>query len=396
MTGSLQDLKVLDLSRFIAGPLCGMLLGDMGADVVKVERRGKGEDARGIAPFVGDESLYAMMYNRNKRGLTLDFRHPGAAILLRALIAEADVLIENFRAGTMEEMGLGWETLRTINPRLIMVRISGFGQDGPYATHSCLDVVAQAMSGIMEMTGTPDGPPLPAGTFIVDQVTGLYATIGALGALNARHATGRGQMVDAALMDSAVTLLLTAIPQSLLFGENVSRQGARDRYSAPANNYATAEGRWVHLNAGNNIMFPRLCAAMERLDLLNDPRFATHAARMANVAEIEAIVADWVHGFGAEEVVALLTRAQVPCGKVATIDEVVRNPQLLHREQIVEIDHPTIGKLPMHGVTVRFSETKNAIRRPAPSIGEHRRSVLADWLNYTEDQVTALETRGVI
>lgn len=396
MTGSLQDLKVLDLSRFIAGPLCGMLLGDMGADVVKVERRGKGEDARGIAPFVGDESLYAMMYNRNKRGLTLDFRHPGAAVLLRALIAEADVLIENFRAGTMEEMGLGWETLRAINPRLIMVRISGFGQDGPYATHSCLDVVAQAMSGIMEMTGTPDGPPLPAGTFIVDQVTGLYATIGALGALNARHATGRGQMIDAALMDSAVTLLLTAIPQSLLFGENVSRQGARDRYSAPANNYATAEGRWVHLNAGNNIMFPRLCAAMERLDLLNDLRFATHAARMANVAEIEAIVADWVHGFGAEEVVALLTRAQVPCGKVATIDEVVRNPQLLHREQIVEIDHPTIGKLPMHGVTVRFSETKNAIRRPAPSIGEHRRSVLADWLNYTEDQVTALETRGVI
>ena len=352
---------------------------------------------RAASPLLWEtRSLYAMMYNRNKRGLTLDFRHPGAAVLLRALIAEADVLIENFRAGTMEEMGLGWETLRAINPRLIMVRISGFGQDGPYATHSCLDVVAQAMSGIMEMTGTPDGPPLPAGTFIVDQVTGLYATIGALGALNARHATGRGQMVDAALMDSAVTLLLTAIPQSLLFGENVSRQGARDRYSAPANNYATAEGRWVHLNAGNNIMFPRLCAAMERLDLLNDPRFATHAARMANVAEIEAIVADWVHGFGAEEVVALLTRAQVPCGKVATIDEVVRNPQLLHREQIVEIDHPTIGKLPMHGVTVRFSETKNAIRRPAPSIGEHRRSVLADWLNYTEDQVTALETRGVI
>ncbi len=396
MTGSLQDLKVLDLSRFIAGPLCGMLLGDMGADVVKVERRGKGEDARGIAPFVGNESLYTMMFNRNKRGLTLDFRHPEANALLRALIAEADVLIENFRAGTMEEMGLGWDVLHALNPRLVMVRVSGFGQDGPYAAHSCLDVVAQAMSGIMEMTGTPDGPPLPAGTFIVDQVTGLYATIGALGALNARHATGRGQMVDAALMDSAVTLLLTAIPQSLLLGEHVSRQGARDRYSAPANNYATADGRWVHMNAGNNIMFPRLCAVMERPDLLADPRFATHAARMAHVAEIEAIVADWIRAFQADEVVALLSRAQVPCGKVATIDEVVRNPQLLHREQIVEIDHPTIGKLPMHGVTVRLSETRNEIRRPAPSIGEHRAAVLADWLNYSEDQITALETRGVI
>jgi crotonobetainyl-CoA:carnitine CoA-transferase CaiB-like acyl-CoA transferase len=396
VTGSLQGLKVLDLSRFIAGPLCGMLLGDMGADVVKVERRGKGEDARGIAPFVGGESLYTMMYNRNKRGMTLEFRHPAAPGLLRALIAEADVLIENFRPGTMEEMGLGWGALQVTNPRLVMVRVSGFGQDGPYATQSCLDVVAQAMSGIMEMTGTPDGPPMPAGTFIVDQVTGLYATIGALGALNARHLTGRGQMVDAALMDSAVTLLLTAIPQSLLLGESISRQGARDRYSAPANNYETRDDRWVHLNAGNSIMFPRLCAVMQRPDLLDDPRFASHAARMAHVAGIEAIVADWVRQFEADEIVTVLSRAQVPCGKVATIDEVVRNPQLLHREQIVEVDHPTIGKLPMHGVTLRFSETKSEIRHPAPSIGQHKAEVLRDWLNYSQDQVADLEAQGII
>jgi crotonobetainyl-CoA:carnitine CoA-transferase CaiB-like acyl-CoA transferase len=264
------------------------------------------------------------------------------------------------------------------------------------ATQSCLDVIAQAMSGIMEMTGHPGSPPVPAGTFIVDQVTGLYATIGTLGALNARHATGRGQVVDAALLDSAVTLLLTAIPQTLLMGEEVTRQGARDRYSAPANNYETRDGRWVHLNAGNAIMFPRLCRVMERTDLLDDPRFATHAGRMQHVSEVEAVVAGWVRQFEADAVVDLLSTAQVPCGKVATVAEVARNPQLLDRKQIIEVDHPTIGKLPMHGVTVRLSETPNAVRTPPPSIGEHSQAVLTEWLGYDIARIHQLEADGII
>lgn len=396
MAGSLEGLKVLDLSRFIAGPLCGMLLGDMGADVVKVERRGIGEDARSIAPFAGGESLYTMMYNRNKRGLTLDYRSPGAGSLLRALVAEADVLIENFRPGTMEAMGFGWDEVRALNKRLVMVRVSGFGQDGPLAQRGCLDVIAQAMSGLMEMTGQPDGPPTPAGTFIVDQVTGLYATVGTLGALNARHATGEGQMVDAALLDSAVTLLLTAIPQWGLLGENSTRRGARDRFSAPANNYRARDGAWVHLNGGNRIMFPRLCRVMDRPELNDDPRFATHAARLENCADIEAIVAEWASRHDADEIVSALSDAQVPCGKVATIAEVVANPQLRHRRQIVDVDHPTIGKLPMHGVTVRLSDTPNDIRRPPPSIGQHSAEILADWLGFDGARVAALEKDGVI
>ncbi|MFC7397843.1 CaiB/BaiF CoA transferase family protein [Chelatococcus sp. GCM10030263] len=380
MAGSLEGLKVLDLSRFIAGPMCGMLLGDMGADVVKVERAGKGEDGRVIAPKVGGESLYVMMYNRNKRSLTLDYRSPEGQELLRNLAAEADVLIENFRPGTLEKMGCGWEELSARNPRLVMVRISGFGQNGLFAERPCFDVIAQAMSGLMEITGEDGGKPVPSGAFIIDQVTGLYATVGALGALQARERTGRGQVVDTALLDSAVTLLLTAIPEYALFGVEATRKGARDRYSAPANNYLCRDGRWVHVNAGNDALFPRWCKAAGLADLITDERFSSHAARMANADAIEAIVADWAAQHDADAIVDMMVRAEVPSGKVATIAEVVANPQLKHREQIVDIDYPGIGKVPMHGVTVKLSGTANSIRRPAPSIGQHTSEVLTDWL----------------
>jgi len=396
VAGSLEGLKVLDLSRFIAGPLCGMLLGDMGADVIKVERPGKGEDARVIAPKLGGESLYVMMYNRNKRSLSLDFRNPEAQDLLRRLAAKADVLIENFRPGTMEQMGCGWDVLSEVNPRLVMVRISGFGQDGPHAQRPNFDVIAQAMSGLMEITGDPDGPPMPCGSFIVDHVAGVYATVGALGALQARERAGRGQVVDAALLDSAVTLLLTAIPEKILLGVETTRNGARDRYSAPANNYLCKDGRYVHLNAGNDMMFPRFCKVAGLDHLLQDERFSAHAARMQNVQVIEAIVGGWAAQHDADDVVELLAKADVPCGKVTTIGEMVENPQLRHREQIVAIDHPTIGKLPMHGVTLRFSDTASAIRVPPPSIGQHTDEVLAEWLDLPAERIDALKAARAV
>jgi CoA:oxalate CoA-transferase len=396
VAGALEGIRVLDLSRFIAGPLCGMILGDMGADVVKVERVGSGEDSRAVAPFINGESVYTLTYNRSKRGMTLDFRNPKAQDLLRELIAQADVVIENFRPGTMEKMGCGWEVVHALNPRTIMIRVSGFGQDGPLAQRPCFDVIAQAMSGLMEMTGEPDGPPVPSGTFLVDQVSGLYAAIGALGALQARERSGRGQMVETSLLDSASTLLLTAIPEKLLFNTDVSRQGARDRYSAPANNYLCRDGRYVHLAAGNAALFPRLVALMGRPELLNDERFATHGSRMTNAEAIEAIVAEWTLQHDADEVVLMLAGAEVPCGKIATVGELIENPQIVHRGQIIEVEQSKAGKFPMANTPLRFSDTARQSLKAAPSVGEDNHDVLQTWLGYSEDRIQQLLADGVI
>ncbi|MDL4915111.1 MAG: CoA transferase [Enterobacterales bacterium endosymbiont of Blomia tropicalis] len=379
MTGSLEGLKVLDLSRFIAGPMCAMQLADMGADVVKVERKGKGEDTRQNKPQLNDQSLYFLSFNRNKRSLELDFRSAEGQAQLRQLISKADVLIENFRPGTMEKMGCGWETLHQLNPRLIMVRISGFGQNGPLAQRPCFDAIAQAMSGIMSISGQQDGPPTMAGTFMVDYASALYATIGTLAALNVRHATGRGQLVEASLLESAVSMLISAIPEQAQLGRTMSRVGNLDRFSAPVNSYQTADQRWVYLSAGTDALFSRLIDAMGRQDLMEDARFNNYHARLANNVAIDAVVADWVRSFPADDVVMLMDHAGVPCSAVATIDEVLKNPQLKARNQLVDIDHPTAGTYTTHGVTVSLSDTPGSIRRAPPVLGAHTDEVLSEW-----------------
>jgi crotonobetainyl-CoA:carnitine CoA-transferase CaiB-like acyl-CoA transferase len=393
---ALSGIKVLDLSRFIAGPFCAMQLADMGADVIKVERPAIGEDQRAIDPRVGGESLYVMAYNRNKRGMTLDLRHPRAQQIVRDLAASADIVIENFRPGTMEKMGCGYDVLSKANPRLVMVRISGFGQDGPLADKPCFDVIAQAMSGLMEITGQPDGPPTMTGTFVVDYASALYATIGALGALRAREVTGRGQVVDVALLDSAVSLLMTAIPEYLLLGKTTTRRGNRDRYTAPANSFRTASGDWVLLSCGNNTLFPRFARAAGLARLLDDTRFADANERMTNVDALERIVADWAAARTTDEVLRVAAEADVPCAKINTIADVVANPQLRHREQIVEVDHPTIGRLPMHGLTVKFHGTPGEIARAAPSIGQHTDEVLREWLGFDDATIRALHEERVV
>jgi CoA:oxalate CoA-transferase len=392
----LEGIKVLDLSRFIAGPFCGMQLGDLGAEVVKVERKGIGEDARALEPKVEGESLYTVMFNRNKRGLALDFRHPDSIAILKDLAAHCDVLIENFRAGTLESMGLGWDVLHALNPRLVLVRISGFGQTGPMAQRPCFDVIAQAASGLMSMTGFADGPPTMAGTFMVDLTTGLYATIGTLAALKARESTGAGQVVDVALLDSAVSFLLTSIPEFALLGIDKGRNGSRDRYSAPANNFRARDDAWVHIAAGNDTIFPRFARAAGLSALLADPRFADAAARMRHIDAIEAKVAAWASDHNAEDIVRMMEAASVPCAKVASIADVFTNPQLRHREQIIELDIPGVGKVPMHGLTIKLSETPASVRRPPPKIGEHTEHVLADWAGYDAERVAAARSAGAI
>jgi CoA:oxalate CoA-transferase len=392
----LEGIKVLDISRVLAGPFCCMLLGDMGADVVKVERVGRGDDVRSVGDKVGGESLYYLTMNRNKRGVTLDFRNPRGIELLKSLVREADVLVENFRAGTMEKMGCSYEVLRDINPRLVMASVSGFGQDGPYRDYACFDMIAQAMSGLMDLTGEPDRPPVTTGTFLVDYASGIYAAFGILGALRARDATGEGQHVDVALLDTAVSFLITAIPEYMLLGKKMTRRGNRDRYAAPSNLFEARDGRFVFVASATDSLFPRLLEVMGRTEILQDPRFATNEARMKNVEASEAILAEWVSQRTADEVVELVRGAGLPCAKVATIDEVVEDPQVRHREMLVEIEHPTVGRLPMHGLNVRYSASQQSIRHPPPLLGQHNQEVYAEWLGLDAEAIAGLAADGVI
>ncbi|WP_445503425.1 CaiB/BaiF CoA transferase family protein [Microvirga sp. G4-2] len=395
-TSPLQGLRVLDLSRFIAGPHCAMLLGDMGADVIKIEKKGAGDDSRHFPPFQNGESLYSMALNRNKRSITLNFRDKRAQELLREMVKTADVLVENFRPGIMENMGCGWEDLRKINPRLIMTRLSGFGQNGPYSQRPGFDGIAQAMSGLMELTGNPDGPPMLAGTFYIDYMSGMYATTATLAALHAREKTGRGQMIDVALLDSAVSMLTTAVSTQVNQGITLTRTGNRDRYSSPANVFKTGSGDFILILSGTNPLFKRLAGAMGQPELTTDPRFADVGSRLKNASAIEAIIQEWLSMLPTEQALEAISGAGVPCAKVASPAEVVRNPQLLHRKQIVEVEHPTAGRVAMSGVTMQLSENPLSIRRPPPSLGEHTGEVLREWLALSKEQIESLDKEGVL
>jgi crotonobetainyl-CoA:carnitine CoA-transferase CaiB-like acyl-CoA transferase len=394
--GALDGIRVVDLSRYIAGPYCAMLLGDMGADVVKVEPPGRGENSRALGPFVAGESLYSMVFNRNKRSLTLDLRSDQGKELLRSLLRRADVLVENFVPGTLEAMGFDWDTLKALNPRLIVTRISGFGQSGPLSRKPCFDVIAQTMSGLMDITGEAGGRPTMSGTYIVDYSTGLYATIGTLGAIQARNRTGLGQIVDVALLDSAMSMLMTAIPEQMLLGRTMTRRGNRDRYGAPANTFPTSDGAWVHLAVAGEPMFRALCNAMGRPGLADDLRFKDNTARMENVEELERFITQWTAALTAADLLDELQAIGVPSAKVAAVSELVDNPHLAHRGQILNMDHPKAGPVPMQGFSVRFGESPMRLRHPPPMLGEHTNAILQEWLAMTPDRITQLRACGTV
>ncbi len=394
--GALDDIRVVDLSRFIAGPYCAMLLGDMGADVVKVEPPGRGENSRTFGPFVEGESLYTMVFNRNKRSLTLDLRSEQGKDVLRDLLRKADVLVENFVPGTLEKMGLDWDTLKNLNPRLIVTRISGFGQSGPLSRKPCFDVIAQTMSGLMDITGEPDGRPTMAGTYVVDYSTGLYATIGTLGALQARARTGIGQIVDVALLDSAMSMLMTAIPEQMLLGQTMTRRGNRDRYGAPANTFPTRDGAWVHLASAGDPMFRALMNVMGQAQLAEDLRFKDNGARMENVEVLEELITQWTRTLTAAELLNQLQAIGVPSAKVARVSDLVHHPHLAHRGQILHMEHPKAGTVPMQGFSVQFGSSPMQLRHPPPMLGEHTNEILQQWLAMTPERIAELRECGAV
>jgi crotonobetainyl-CoA:carnitine CoA-transferase CaiB-like acyl-CoA transferase len=394
VTGPLDGIRVLDLSRFIAGPFCAQMLGDMGADVIKVERPA-GEDARHHAPFYKGESVYTMVFNRNKRGVTLNTRHPDAQALLERLVRSSDVLVENFRPGTLEAMGFGYERLHELNPRLVVTSISGFGQTGPLAERALFDAIAQAMAGLMSMTGAA-GEPTLSGTYVADYVAGLHGVIGTLLALQHRERSGEGQVVDVGSLDALFSCLGTAPSAQVMLGEIPQRSaGSRDLLTGPANVFAARDGH-MYLHAGTNPLFPRLCEVMGRPELAADERFGDVPSRMANIDAIEAEVSAWVAERTVEEAGAELTRVGIPWGRVATMPEIVASPQIAAREMLVEVEHPTLGPLTVPGIPVKLSASPGTVRKAPPLVGEDTDDVLRELLGLDEAEIARLREAGAV
>jgi CoA:oxalate CoA-transferase len=383
---------VVDLSRFIAGPFCAQLLADFGADVIKVERPG-GEDARKHKPFLGGESLYVMAFSRNKRAITLDTRHADARDVLERLVRDADVLVENYRPGTLAAMGLTPERLRELNPRLIVTSISGFGQDGPLAHRALFDAIAQAMSGLMSLTGEGEQP-TTAGTYVADYVAGLYGALGTMMALRHRDRTGEGQAVDVASLDGLFSCLATQLMATVNLGEDPTRTGARDALNAPANVFEASDG-FLYLHGGTDPLFPRLCRAMRRPELAADARFAGVNERMVNQEAIERIVGEWTAAGTVEEAGERLSEEGIPWGPVATLPDVCSMPQIAAREMLVSVDHPSLGELRLPGVPIKLGASPGSVRTPPPGVGQDNEEVLVQ-LGYADEEIAALRDSGAV
>lgn len=390
----LDDHLVLDLSRVLAGPYCTMQLGDLGARVIKVEQPGRGDDTRAWGPpFVAGESAYFLSVNRNKESLALDLKHPAARRALDALVARADVLVENFRPGTMERLGLGYEALAEQHPRLIYCSISGFGQTGPRRAEPGYDAMMQAEGGLMSITGAADGPPFRVGVAIGDIATGMFAVQGILAALLARARTGRGQRVDIAMLDAVTALLSYQASSAFATGSTPIRMGNRHPSIVPYDTFAAADGDFV-LSVGNDDQFRRLARVLNAPALADDARYRTNADRVASEsalrAELTPLLAQWRRA----DLLAALKDAGVPAGAVRTIGEALADPQLAARDMIVPLEHVTAGAIHVLGTPLKLSDTPAAIRTPPPSLGQHTDAILAADAGLTRDEILALRSAG--
>ena len=368
-SGPLVDLKVLELGSLIAGPFCGRLLADFGASVIKIEPA-KGDALREWSLVTDHGSLWSMVQSRNKKSVTADLRTPAGQELARALAADCDVVIENFRPGRMEEWGLGYDDLQAINPGIIMVRISGFGQTGPYRLRPGFGNIAEAMGGIRFVTGWPDRFPVRVGLSLADSVSALYATIGLLMAVHERTLSGRGQVVDVALTEATFSLLEAILPEYGFDGRVRGRTGNTLNGAAPSNVYATADGKYVAVGANSESIFRRLAKAMEQPALADDPRFATNQARRENVGELDELIGQWVGGRSLADVQTALGDCDVPAGPIYSIADIVEDMQYQARDMVVEVDDPRVGRILMPGIVPRLERTPGSIRWAGPELGQ--------------------------
>lgn len=394
--GPLDGVRVLDLTRVVAGPYCSMFLGDLGAEVVKVEQPGTGDDTRGWGPpFAGGESAYYLCINRNKQSLTLDLKSERGAALLRELAKAADVVIENFRPGTMERLGLGEKELRALNPRLIYASLTGFGADGPMSDWPGYDLIVQAWGGLMSITGTPDGEPVKVGVAIIDLVAGLMLGKAITAALYSREKLGFGQRIDTSLLEAEVASLINVGSNYLIGGAVPNRWGNAHPNIVPYQNFKTADGYLV-IGVASEVIWKRFCQAIGRNDLAGDARFADNAKRVESRAELIALLAEIFLQRSNDAWFQLLTDAEVPCAPVQSIDQVFQAPQVLHRDMLVEVEHPTAGLVRMAGIPVKFSVTPAAVRMPPPLLGQHNAEVLKSWLHMSAESIEELRKEKVL
>ncbi|MEQ3621583.1 MAG: CaiB/BaiF CoA-transferase family protein [Marinobacter sp.] len=406
MTGALSHLRVLDLSRVLAGPWAGQLLGDLGAEVIKIERPKSGDDTRSWGPPYlqgadgnADLSAYFLTANRNKQSLAVDIAHPEGQELIRKLVAESDVILENFKVGGLKRYGLDYDNLKQINPKLIYCSITGFGQDGPYANRPGYDFLIQAMGGLMSITGQPDGEPgagpMKVGVALTDIMTGLYATIGVLAALSHRDRTGEGQYVEAALLDVQVACLANQAMNYLTTGQAPGRMGNAHPNIVPYQDFPTADGNMV-LTVGNDEQFTRLCDVLEHPEWASDDRFATNRARVANRKELIPRLRQATVMRSTQEWVQILERSGVPCGPVNTLDQVFEDPQVLARGMKQSVQHPSLGDVPTVGNPIRLKLTPVSYRTAPPLLGEQSKQVLETIVGLSSGEIESLRERGIV
>ncbi|MBY6683932.1 CoA transferase [Rhodococcus sp. BP-149] len=385
------------MGQLIAGPFCGQILGDLGAEVIKIEQPGKGDPMRewGRSQPKG-ESLWWSVVGRNKKSVTVDLRTAEGQAVARRLIARADIVVENFRPGTLERWGLGYDDLATTNPGLILARVSGYGQTGPYSSRAGYGSIGEAMGGLRYVVGDPTTPPSRVGISIGDTLAAVFAALGTLGAVYERTRSGRGQVVDSAIYEAVLGIMESIVPEWVISGYQRERSGAVLPGVAPSNVYPTADGGWILVAANQDTVFGRLTEAMGRPELATDPRFSTHGARGERQQELDDLVAAFTVEHDSRSLEDLLLAHAVPVGKIYRPSDMLEDKQFIARESIITTDHPVLGKVPMQNTFPRLSRTDGSVRWPGPKLGEHTSEVLGDVGGYSDDDIDALHAAGTV
>lgn len=393
--GALEGVRILDLSRVLAGPFCTMMLADLGAEVIKIEIPGKGDDSRSFGPFVNGESGYYMNVNRGKEGVTLNLKKPEGKELFLKMVEKADIVVENYRPGVMEKLGVGYDVLKEVNPKIIYGAVSGFGHYGPYTLRPGYDVIGQASCGLMSVTGWPEGGPTRVGTAMADSLAGYSLAIGLLAALQYRNNTGKGQKVDIGMMDAGIASMQIIYPIYTMGGRIPERIGNRYESNYPTDTFETKDGMMV-IGAANDKLWAKLCEVMGKPELSVDERYDKNPKRVERYLEIRPIIQEWTKDFTTKEVVDLLLSNGVPASPINDLAQVVNDPHAKAREMFVHVQHPVAGDTVLNGSQFKMTETNPVIERHAPLLGQHNKEVYKELLGLTESQIEEYKEQGIL